>query len=64
MRNGSLCLLFAAFDAAATVQTVRDLLKVYAWIAKETAVHLHYPYPIESLELVHRWIEKTLRETD
>lgn len=52
--------LFAPFESVATAEALREMIKLYAWVAQETAVQIQQPYPAIALDQVHEWIEMTL----
>ena len=53
--------LFAAYEQTATVKALREMLDLYEWIARETAVRKQHPYPTAALDQVRDWIEAILQ---
>jgi hypothetical protein len=49
--------LCAPFEIAESAKALNDLLRMFTWMAQETAEHKHHPDPLNRLKRLYDWIE-------
>jgi aminoglycoside 6-adenylyltransferase len=53
---------FAPYEIAASARALGEMISLYLWMVKETAVLLPQPFPLDFQDRVRDWIESELKK--